>query len=106
MKQCGFYNRVKATKGYHFIDGPYVEYEDSQNCLSAAEIESLPSLLNIALQTIIQENIPTKVFYLDKSSAEELCGCDLKLYPVNTIRIVEVAGHLCPCGGTHVSVNI
>ena len=27
MDRCGLLTKLKATKGYHFYDGPYVEYQ-------------------------------------------------------------------------------
>ena len=33
MDRCGLLTKLKATKGYHFFDGPYVEY---QVCVSNA----------------------------------------------------------------------
>ncbi len=66
-------------KGYHFIDGPYVEYltTDTPDTDLAQQIEHITAQL-------VQENIPTII---------ELQG---------TKRIVHLGGKAVPCGGTHV----
>ena len=107
LKRCDgdIFSRLKATKGYHFIDGPYVEYEGE---ISEKEIKELPDILNVHLKDLITENISTIVSLVEKSAATTILGVDsddLKFYP-EQIRIVEVAGLPCACGGTHVSSTI
>lgn len=99
LYRLGYRDRIKATKGYHFTDGPYVEYEGD---LSADEINSLPSKLTEVLDVIISEKLETKVYFLDNEEAARRCGMDLTKYPA-IVRVVEVAGFPCPCGGTHVT---
>ena len=107
LKRCDgdIFSRLKATKGYHFIDGPYVEYEGE---ISEKEIKELPDILNVHLKDLITENISTIVSLVEKSAATTILGVDsddLKFYP-EQIRIVEVAGLPCACGGTHVLSTI
>ena len=104
LKRCdgNVFGRLRATKGYHFTDGPYVEYEGE---LNEIEIRELPHILNIHLSNIIDENIPTVISMVEKAEAPKLLGltlADLEFYP-NLVRIVNVAGLPCACGGTHVT---
>jgi Ser-tRNA(Ala) deacylase AlaX len=105
MQRCGYLSRfgLTATKGYHFSDGPYVEFEMRVGSEepAAAELETMPSLLNEALASIVAEAIPTTVATLPRAEAGALCGCDTSTYP-EEVRVVTVAGLPCPCGGTHV----
>lgn len=103
LKRCDgdMLRRLRATKGYHFSDGPYVEYEGE---LNESEMRELPNILNIHLKNIIDENIPTSISMVEKSEASRLLDLTLKeleFYP-EKVRIVEVAGLSCACGGTHI----
>ena len=102
MERLGFSGRLKPAKGYHFDDGPYVEFECSDE-LTAAEIASLPALLTDSLRQIVSENIATVVeMSMSKDEAQRVCSnMDLRHYP-EVMRIIFVAGLACPCGGTHV----
>ena len=99
LKRLGYFDRIQAGKGYHFTDGPYVEYVGS---LTETELNSLPDDINDELSKIISENIPTRVTMMDKERAGEICQMDTSAYP-DILRVVEVAGCACPCGGTHTS---
>ena len=98
MLRAGLYDKVRPTKGYHFTDAPYVEFEGE---LSQDTIAAMPGLLNEHLDTIVAENLSTDISYLSREEAASVCGGDLASYP-DTVRVVNVAGHPCPCGGTHV----
>ncbi|KAJ1428287.1 hypothetical protein B484DRAFT_329588, partial [Ochromonadaceae sp. CCMP2298] len=107
MQRCGFMTRfsLAATKGYHFPDGPYVEFElggqGQGEEPTAAELEAMPALLNEALLALVGESIPTTVETLSRAEAGTLCGSDVSNYP-ERVRVVTVGGLPCPCGGTHV----
>ena len=93
LKRCegDIFNRLKATKGYHFTDGPYVEYDGE---LTETEMKELPDLINKHMKDIIVENIPTNVWMMEKSEASSvlnLSETELEFYPEN-VRIVEVSG--------------
>jgi Ser-tRNA(Ala) deacylase AlaX len=94
LERCGLMSSLKARKGYHFTDGPYVEYEGTIK-------ENSEQLLNDALEALVKESISTSVVQLSKRHAQEVLGEPLDAYP-DVIRIVNVAGIACPCGGTHV----
>ena len=101
LKRLGYWNRVKSGKGYHFPDNPYVEYSGE---LTAEEMDTLPSILTAEVARIVEEAIPTNIFMEERDAAAELCGIDTSGYP-HVVRIVDVAGHPCPCGGTHVKTT-
>lgn len=92
-----------ATKGYHFMDGPYVEYKIIDNSSYTQEfLDDLQRGLNTELDSIIAENIITNVTTVPKDEAKQICDIlDFCHYPSN-VRIVSVAGVSIPCGGTHV----
>ena len=97
MERCGLGETMKPSKGYHFPDGPYVEY----NCVVEVPLPTtFLEDLNAALQTMMNEDIPTDVRVMNKESARSVVGDDLTSYP-DQVRIVTVAGLPCPCGGTH-----
>jgi Ser-tRNA(Ala) deacylase AlaX len=97
LKRCDgdIFNKLKATKGYHFIEGPYVEYEGE---ISEKELKDLPDMINKHMKDIITENIPTSTWMAEKKDASTLLNLseeELQFYPEN-VRIVEVAGTVLP----------
>ena len=106
MSNIGFPpERLKATKGYHFLDGPSVEYEVVGAPLTPEEISGMPSSLQTEMSTLIEANIETVVVQeMGKREVMEKTGQsenDLEGYP-ETMRMVSVAGAWIPCSGTHV----
>eukprot|EP00117_Sycon_ciliatum_P049520 scpid82734/ scgid3605/ Alanyl-tRNA editing protein AlaX-L; Alanyl-tRNA deacylase AlaX-L len=80
-------NRLNASdlipsKGYHFADGPYVEYIGN---VANEERDKLMASMNEVLSDLVKENIATQITVGDSGE-----------------RIVSIAGLPCPCGGTHV----
>jgi len=100
---------LKPTKGYHFLDGPYVEYKGT---IDVKERDDLLSRLKVAYQELIDEDIQTNIQTLQVDEADSLCNrvalnFNLKDFtspndPDPKVRVVTVAGYNCPCGGTHV----
>jgi Ser-tRNA(Ala) deacylase AlaX len=96
---------LPPTKGYHFLDGPYVEYKGT---IPAEERPEVVKKLQAAFQELVSEDIETKIQVLPKQEAEDLCNrlaenfFNMSDYGDETVRIVTVAGWPCPCGGTHV----
>ncbi|KAL5457304.1 hypothetical protein EMCRGX_G034552 [Ephydatia muelleri] len=70
------------AKGYHFPDGPYVEYVGN---VPPELRDSLLSDLNQQTARLIQDAIPVNVTWNEQGE-----------------RIVNVGGTSCACGGTHV----
>lgn len=102
MARCG--QNLPPTKGYHFLDGPYVEYRGK---IPPEERETLLENLQAAFKDLVQEDIDTTIQTLSKEKANEVCNniaqnFDFSDYPGETVRVVSVANYPCPCGGTHV----
>jgi Ser-tRNA(Ala) deacylase AlaX len=98
MERLQLSKRLIPSKGYHFADGPYVEYIVQEGCtITEEELKSLPSKLTEMISVIIHECIPSKTT-IEFPAPDELEGA---IYKYN--RVVEVAGCSCPCGGTHVN---
>jgi Ser-tRNA(Ala) deacylase AlaX len=101
-------DRLLGTKGYHFLDGPYVEYQlqPKQAELTAEELSTLPALLTTELRRLVQLDIPTLIEDIARESVAEHCkddvlGIDLSSYP-DVVRMVNVCNMYIPCGGTHI----
>ncbi len=88
---------LHATKGYHFPDGPYVEYEGD---IASVETQNLASLL----QEEINKQLATDIHV----SAHELNEDEMKAKNISApvgkkARMVSIGDlHECGCGGTHV----
>lgn len=123
LSRAGLLDKLEPTKGYHFIDGPNVEYRIKGTAAGAevdkAWLDSLPALLTEQFAAIAAESIPTVVFYefpKQKDGKEDESkggwgdgdgdGSDPRSSSSNSPsynRIVEVAHFRCPCGGTHIN---
>ena len=109
MKLCGdeLAASLKPTKGYHFKDGPYVEYSGA---VPAPQREPLARLLEETLNRLIAEGSTVRVVQAAYEEIPKLCGeafCDgplMALIPKDRkTRVVIVKDIGCPCGGTHVA---
>ncbi|MDQ5957453.1 MAG: hypothetical protein QG614_428 [Patescibacteria group bacterium] len=88
----------KPTKGYHFPQGAYVEYELSDNVFD----ESLIKELEMKCNEIIKRNIDTKIMFMDKSEMSKYCHFVPDFLPERKpSRIVLYGEFGVPCGGTH-----
>jgi len=83
--------KMVPMKGYHFIDGPYVEYQLSEGSSDPSDVllTAFVNDMNQAMNDIILEDIPTTI------TIEPIVDGGFN-------RIVTLAGLACPCGGTHV----
>jgi len=94
------------TKGYHFMDGPYVEYKGK--IPDAKEKENLVAKLQVEFAQIVEEDIQSNICMMTRPEAEEACNRIQKNFDFDNftdpagIRIVTIANFQCPCGGTHV----
>lgn len=92
---------LTPTKGYHFPDGPYVEYEGE---IAADERENIRVQIEKKANELIQSQLPTKTTSTNKAGLAEICSFvpdyvnDSK--PIRVVTMVPKLG--CPCGGTHV----
>ena len=104
MTQCGC--PLRPTKGFHFPAGAYVEYA---GILTVDERRELLPRLQTALDALVQQAAPTSVFSVAASELGEHCAITVlptnyqqDLDPDKQVRVVEIGGICCPCGGTHV----
>lgn len=90
----------KPHKGYHFPNGPYVEYEAQ---LGNANIEQLRSDLEVMCNKTIQEDITTSVRFMPKTAMHTVCRFVSVAIPEDKPgRVVMYGDFGVPCGGTHV----
>ena len=95
---------LKPTKGYHFTPGAYVEYEGK---LDAAERDAIFAKLQAAMDGLVAQGVPTVVQQVDAQQLDTVCPlnalpADRALWGKGWVRVVDVGGQGCPCGGTHV----
>ena len=91
-------------KGYHFPNGPYVEYEGS---LEGVDKETLKKSIEDECSKIVQENLKMSLVFTTKDELGKYC----KHVPTNftnlaegkPIRVVSFGDFGVPCGGTHIS---
>ncbi|PWA44225.1 alanine-tRNA ligase [Artemisia annua] len=96
-------SHLDPSKGYHFPDGPYVEYKGS---VPQAELQSKQKELELEANNLISRGGKVSVGVYSYEEASELCGGGLPDYipKESTPRIVKLGNYPgCPCGGTHVS---
>ncbi len=93
--------KLVPTKGYHFPEGPYVEYEGGIN---EPDRESIRSQIEAETQRLVAAGSIVQVEIVPKDRLLELCGSIPDyIREDRPIRVVTVAGKIgCPCGGTHV----
>lgn len=95
------WDHLEPTKGYHFPDGPYVQYKGS---VPQAELQSKLKVLESEANKLISEGGKVSVSITPYDKASELCGGSLPDYipKDSTPRIVKLGDNPgCPCGGTH-----
>ncbi len=86
-------------KGYHFPDGPYVEYTAD---LGNETIESVTAKLNAKMAEILSRGIETKIKFVTKDEMAALCRHVPQNLPVDKpSRVVLYGDFGVPCGGTH-----
>ena len=100
---------LKPGRGYHFEDGPWVEYEGG---VPAEERASLVESLNTEMARLIAADEDTRVEAVQATDTDTLqtmgvCEQDVLsagYSPEDSVRVVCVGGlgNGCMCGGTHV----
>lgn len=91
----------RPGKGYHFPDGPYVEYAGS---LEGNDKEELKQRIETIANRFIQQNIQTTIRFMDKEKMKSVCKFVPDNLPENKpARVVLYGDFGIPCGGTHVS---
>eukprot|EP00240_Pyramimonas_obovata_P012636 CAMPEP_0118952190 /NCGR_PEP_ID=MMETSP1169-20130426/54458_1 /TAXON_ID=36882 /ORGANISM="Pyramimonas obovata, Strain CCMP722" /LENGTH=257 /DNA_ID=CAMNT_0006899387 /DNA_START=180 /DNA_END=953 /DNA_ORIENTATION=+ len=95
--------KLVPTKGYHFPDAPYVEYNGK---VDKAEHDLLIGRLNEEAAGLIAAGAKIRAEELDYDAAAAVCGGELPGYIAkgSAPRIVTIGEDIgCPCGGTHVA---
>ena len=88
-------------KGYHFSEGPYVEYAGS---FDMAEKEKLKSDIETLCNKFITEDRKVEVRLMDKEKLAEVCKFVPDYIPEGKpCRVVMYGSFAVPCGGTHVT---
>ncbi|XP_031400043.1 uncharacterized protein LOC116210319 [Punica granatum] len=101
MKNVGL-GHLEPGKGYHFPDGPFVEYKGT---ISQTDLQNKQIELEREANALISSGGKVLVAVLPYGDASDLCGGSLPDYiPQNsTPRILKFGDNPgCPCGGTHV----
>ncbi|PRQ39173.1 putative alanine--tRNA ligase [Rosa chinensis] len=94
---------LKPSKGYHFPQGPHVEYI---GIVPQKDVQSKQKELELEVNALISRGGKVFVASVPYEEACKLCGECLPDYipKDSTPRIVKMGTNPgCPCGGTHVS---
>ena len=87
-------------KGYHFPDGPYVEYQGE---LDPNKQEELRVQIEEKANELLKQDLPVTCRFVERAELEQLCRHVPTNLPTNKpTRIVQFDDFGCPCGGTHV----
>ncbi len=88
-------------KGYHFPDGPYVEYAGS---LDGEDKEQMKTQIEAECNKFVAEDRHTKLIFMPKEKMGEVCHHVPDYLPEGKpSRVVMYGDFGVPCGGTHVS---
>lgn len=88
------------SKGYHFPQGPYVEYKGT---VTEDEKENLKSSLEKIMDQKVSEKIPVSTMFIEKSEIGNYCRHVPENIPSGKpVRIVLFSNFGVPCGGTHI----
>lgn len=102
MRNVGV-GHLEPGKGYHFPDGPFVEYKGT---VPLNELQNKQREIEIEVNALISEGGKVYATVLPYQEAAELCGGSLPdyIHPGSNPRIIKLGDNPgCPCGGTHVS---
>ena len=88
------------SKGYHFPDGPYVEYDGE---LDPEEQAVLQREIEAEANELVAQNLPVSCHFVEYDELKQLCRHVPTNLPTNKpIRVVQFDKFAVPCGGTHV----
>ncbi len=92
---------MEPTKGYHFPNGPYVEYAGD---IAAEKREEVRAAAEAEANRLIQAGGEVKIKNVPLAQVKDLSHfVPDYLSPDQPVRVVTVSGSWgCPCGGTHV----
>ena len=88
-------------KGYHFPQGPYVEYSGN---FYGIDKEKLKNDIEKACNQFVKEEKETKLVFMNKDEMAKVCHFVPDYIPEGKLsRVVMYGDFGVPCGGTHVS---
>lgn len=88
-------------KGYHFPEGPYIEYAGT---LGDVDKEKLKADIEAAANKCINENRAVTIRFMPKEKMHEVCHHVPDYLPEGKpARVVMYGDFGVPCGGTHVN---
>lgn len=88
-------------KGFHFPDGPYVEYAGE---LSPDKLEEARGAIEQKANELIGQEIATTIKFMTKEEMTAVCRHVPEYLPAGKpARVVFYGDYAVPCGGTHVS---
>jgi len=92
--------KLVPGKGYHYPDGPYVEYSGK---IPGENREEIWKNLEREANRLVSEASPVLVEMASPQRVEEMYGSFPDYLPkTSDARMVKIGGLWCPCGGTHV----
>jgi Ser-tRNA(Ala) deacylase AlaX len=92
---------LHATKGYHFPDGAYVEFE---GILDDAYRDSVSHDLQPRIEEMLAADAPVSITNVSKQELDPLdVVIPASIPPEKPTRLVTTFGYDSPCGGTHVA---
>lgn len=101
MDQLGFLKTLEPGKGFHYSEGPNVEYYGE---ISQEKLAELEALLPKKIEELVKLNEEVKILFVPFEDLKKYCRFIFPSMPKSDeIRIVEVSkGNWMACGGTHV----
>lgn len=95
------YTQLIPTKGYHFPDGPNVEYEGN---LEGVNLDEFQVQLQNEVNKLVKHGFEVKAFFCPKDELEKFCySVPSKIPEGKPVRVVIVWGEKgIPCGANHV----
>lgn len=92
----------KPGKGYHFPDGPYVEYESAGE---EPDRDAVKDMIEGECNRILAEDYKTKAAFMDKEQMAVICRVVPDNIPTDKPGRIMMFGDSfgVPCGGTHVA---
>lgn len=89
-------------KGYHFPDGPYIEYQG--DITEGEDREALARQVERTANAFINQGIMTTLRFMPKSEMHTVCHHVPDYLPENKpARVILYGDFGVPCGGTHIA---
>lgn len=88
-------------KGFHYPEGPYVEYTGT---VDEAKKEEVKKTIEDECNKVVQKGAETTLKFMEKSKMHEVCHFVPDYLPEGKpMRVVMYGDFGVPCGGTHVA---